>query len=178
MPEVKKNPLLMIAAVIAGVILIGLLFFFLFNRDTGQTARQTDEDETVSNEAAEFPVASIIRSPESFIGRTVAISGTVRNAYDSRTFTIAGEQDSTLLIITQGPLLKDEMEQAQERLKAGAKVKVGGEVQEFIVAEIEDRYNLDINQDIEKAFAGKPVMAAASITFTGDDAATFQYANP
>lgn len=93
------------------------------------------------------------------VGKTVTVSGEVEEIVGPKAFTIEGERlfnDPELLVLntTSSPVIEDVL------------VQVTGTVREFVVSEIEKEFDVDLDQEVEVEFRGKPVLIATAVTLT------------
>lgn len=105
-------------------------------------------------------LAEVVNEPNAdLIGKTVTVSGEVDQIFGPKAFTIEGDKlfnDPELLVVsaTSSPIIKDTL------------VQVTGMVREFDRAEIERKFDLDLAQEFEVEFRGKPVLIATAVVLT------------
>lgn len=118
------------------------------------TASEYSPDEESIEEVSEEPV--------DYIGETVTLAGQVQNTYGDDLFVIEDEEffgDESVLVLNQNPGTQPPV--------GDDYVQVTGEVREFLVADIEREYGLEIDPDavaeLEVEYEGQPVVVANSI---------------
>jgi hypothetical protein len=103
----------------------------------------------------------VTENPEKYYGQIVAVEGEVEGITDATTFTLnedqlVGGEDLTVLnlIPTQG-------------IEEGNQILVTGEVRPFVLAEIEEDYDLtwdlDLKRKLEAEYTNKPVLVATGV---------------
>lgn len=104
-----------------------------------------------------------IENPADYIGQTMTISGEVVKSYGPQVFAIREEEyfsaDEAMLVITNEP--------EAEMLNEGEYVELTGEVQVLTVADLDQEYNValdnDVVEEIEVTFAESPFFVAENI---------------
>ncbi len=96
-------------------------------------------------------VAEVEQDPEAFFGQTVTVSGEDNDIYGPNAFTIGGEGFAGALLIIvpadaeiQGVNVLDVQEWDNDDI-----VQVTGTVREYIIAEIENEFGIDLVPEIE-----------------------------
>lgn len=127
----------------------------------------------VNNEVAEAPltdeamvtVADITGNASRYVGRTVTVKSEVEAAYGANAFRLdddailEGGIDDDLLVISPS---KANLSRVDKDWFTNQAI-VTGSVRNFIVAEIEREYGIDLSSDVEAEFRNKPVLIASSI---------------
>jgi hypothetical protein len=104
-----------------------------------------------------------IENPADYIGQMMTISGEVVKSYGPQVFAIREEEyfsaDEAMLVITNEP--------EAEMLNEGEYVELTGEVQVLTVADLDQEYNValdnDVVEEIEVTFAESPFFVAENI---------------
>ncbi len=99
--------------------------------------------------------------PKKYYGKTLAVSGEVKNIRSSNSFTLDEDKligGEDLLVIHTLP---------QPSVKEGEKVAVTGVLRQFVVAELDRDYNLQwdltLKQKLEAEYTNKPVLVATGV---------------
>ena len=107
-------------------------------------------------------VSEVANEPNAdLIGKTVNVSGEVEKIIGPKVFIIEGDRlfnDPEVLVVsaTGSPVIDD------------TRVRVTGTVREFVVADIEREFDLDLAQEFEVEFRDKPVLIATAVALTPD----------
>jgi len=113
-----------------------------------------------SSPGTDTTVSEVANEPNAdLIGKTVTVSGEVEKVISPKAFTIEGDQlfnDPELLVVStkEFPIIKDTL------------VQVTGRVRQLLVSEIESKFDLDLTQEFEVEFKGKPVLIATAVALT------------
>lgn len=99
------------------------------------------------------------RSNANLIGKTVTVSGEIEEVISPKTFIIEGDgffNDPELLVInlSGSPIVND------------SNIQVTGTVRQFSKSEIEREFDLNLAQELEVKFKGKPVLIAKAVVLT------------
>ncbi|NEP18812.1 MAG: hypothetical protein F6J97_18250 [Leptolyngbya sp. SIO4C1] len=129
-------------------------------------ACRSDEvpDELVTNEA-ELDVEEVAEEPGSLLGQRVTLRGDVEQQVDSAAFTLREDtlfpDDAVLVINATGTSYTVPEDEAVD-------VWVVGEVQEFVLATIEETYELDLDDELYVEYEAEPVVVASYIALAPD----------
>lgn len=105
-------------------------------------------------------VSEVVNAPNAdLIGKTVTVNGEVEKILGPKAFTIEGNRlfnDPEVLVVnaTESPIVKDTL------------VQVTGTVRQFLGSQIESKFDLDLPQEFEVEFRGKPVLIATAVVLT------------
>jgi hypothetical protein len=120
---------------------------------------------TSKKEVAEQPetLEQAIADPAEYVGETLTISGEVVKSYGPQAFAIREEEyfsaDEAMLVVTNDP--------EAAALNEGEYVELTGEVQILTVADLDQEYNValdnDIVEEIEVTYAESPFFVAENI---------------
>lgn len=118
----------------------------------------TDNNSTGSNTGTTLSEVAN-GSKNNLIGKTITVSGEVEEIISSKAFTIEGDRlfnDPEVLVVntTEDPVVED------------ALVQVTGTVRQFSQAEIENQFKLELAQELEMEFRGKPILIAKVVVLT------------
>lgn len=107
---------------------------------------------TTINEITNRPNANLI-------GKTVTVSGEIEEVISLKAFIIEGDgffNDPELLVVnlSDSPIVND------------SNIQVTGTVRQFSKSEIEKQLDLNLAQQLEAEFKGKPLLVATAITLT------------
>jgi hypothetical protein len=110
-------------------------------------------------------------SNTNLIGKSVTVRGEVEEVISPKAFTIEGDRlfnDPEVLVVntTEDPAVED------------ALVQVTGTVRQFSKAEIENQFDLDLAQELEVEFRGKPVLIAKVVVLTPHPGEIAEEPNP
>ena len=122
-------------------------------------------DNTYEEEVAEQPetLEQAIADPAELVGETITVTGEVVKSYGPQVFAIREEEyfeaDEAMLVITSDP--------EAEALNEGEYVELTGEVQILTVADLDQEYNVgldnDVVEEIEVTYAESPFFVAEEI---------------
>lgn len=123
------------------------------------------ESTTTPAEADNVTSEDVIDETESLIGQSVSIRGEVQDTVGETSFLIRDNQffddDAILVINASGePMFLPEVGETQ--------VQVTGEVQQFILADIETAYDLTLDPELYADYEELPVIIAQSIALAPD----------
>lgn len=146
-------------AKLIGGVLLGLVApvtISCSNRDNRDTMTDAAREEI----PAGVTVISILENPANVYGKSVIVSGAVKDLRGPRAFTIGGDDWSSgkLLILAAEPLPTVKGRDGNTQLAAGDLVQVSGPVRRLVVADIEREIGFDLEPALEKEFEGKPVV--------------------
>ncbi|BAZ42088.1 hypothetical protein NIES4101_80560 [Calothrix sp. NIES-4101] len=104
----------------------------------------------------------VVQNPARYYGKTVTVTGEVNNITIPTLMTIHKKQvlrDRNLpVLLTSSPKVA---------INTGQRVAVVGEIRPFVISEIEQKYNLNWNQDIrrqlEAKYRNQPVLVAETV---------------
>ncbi|MDV2994597.1 MAG: hypothetical protein N4J56_004251 [Chroococcidiopsis sp. SAG 2025] len=130
---------------IALLLLVGLTACNMTNSDGSNTGTQISE-------ITDRPNANLI-------GKTVTVNGEVEEVISSKAFIIEGERffnDPELLVLnlSDSPIVND------------SNIQVTGTIRQFSKSEIENQFDLNLAQELEVKFKGKPVLIAKAVVLT------------
>lgn len=127
---------------------------------TNRDNRDTMTDAAREESPAGVTVITILENPANVYGKSVIVSGTVKDLRGPRAFTIGGEDWSSgkLLILAAEPLPTVKGRDGNTQLAAGDLVQVSGPVRRLVVADIEREIGFDLEPGLEKEFENKPVV--------------------
>ncbi|MGE3268171.1 MAG: hypothetical protein AB7P40_05450 [Chloroflexota bacterium] len=113
---------------------------------------------------ADTDISAILEAPDSYIGQTTTVSGTVGQMVGSRAFVLTGGEalDQRMLVIgalsLPGTFAGGEVPTASDQ----EAVEVTGEIWRLDLSAIEDRIGVDLNDGQFAAWSGQPVMIATA----------------
>lgn len=130
------------AALLAATLLLGAC---------AQEPLEPEEDAT----AEATPEKNVFAEPDEFVGQEVRIRGRVESVVSPRMFNLEepGETGNRLQVFSAGQTPVDE----------GQVVRVTGTVREFELAAFEQELQVDLEDELFKAFVGVPVVLARSV---------------
>jgi hypothetical protein len=124
-------------------------------------------DNTYEQEVAEKPetLEQAIADPAEYVGETLTVTGEIVKSYGPQAFAIREEEyfsaDEAMLVITNDP--------EAAALNEGEYVELTGEVQILAVADLDQEYNValdnDVVEEIEVTYAESPFFVAEDIQF-------------
>lgn len=146
------------------IALAGALFVLPACSNPSPTA-ETDETTGYESEVAEQTetLEGAAENTSEYLGEIVTVSGEIQALYDQDTFVIRDEEyfepDADILVINTNP--------TGLMLDVGEFVQVTGEVNKFVLAEIEEDYDItwdnELVKEIEADFVEGPVIVATSV---------------
>ncbi len=116
-------------------------------------------------------ISDIIRDPDRYIGRTVTLEGEVDRVISPGIFildregTVMGDE---ILVVTADPLDSQAERDIAHPFRDADKVIVTGRVEQFIRAEVEDDFGLDLDDEVEVEYENKPMISATDIRQQND----------
>ncbi|GEM_PF-4431015 len=128
---------------------------------TTETSESSDYESEV--EETTEPLEGAAESPEDYLGEIVTLSGEIQRLYDKNAFVLRDEEyfepEATILVVNANPMGLE--------LNEGAYVQVTGEINQFVLADIEQEYDVTLDdelvKEIEADFAEEPVVVATSV---------------
>lgn len=111
-------------------------------------------------------LSEIVKNPDSYLGRTVTVSGEVARVISPRMFvldregTVLGDE---LLIYTTKPLTPQAGRDIANPFQDADKVTVTGTVRRFVITDIERDIGMDLETEIEVEYQNEPVIAATDV---------------
>ena len=146
------------ATLIGGMLLglVGPATISCDNRDNKDNRAEATRDET----PAGITVASILENPADVYGKSVIVSGEVKDLRGPRAFTIGGEDwfSGKLLVLAAEPLPTVKGRDGNTQLAPGDLVQVSGPVRRLVIADVEKEIGFDLDPALEKEFENKPVV--------------------
>jgi len=121
---------------------------------------QTSEEQAVVPEQTNVSTEDVAEDTNEYIGQVVTVRGEPTEQMSEGTFTIVDEQffgssDPVLVINASGePFVFPE---------EGVDIQVTGEVQNFVLADVEREYNLGLDEEIYIDYENQPALIAQSI---------------
>jgi hypothetical protein len=160
-PRRQIRTLIGIPAVMAALIGVGACS----NPEPQATENSTS---TYSEEVAEQSetLDAVANNPEAYVGETLTVVGEVVETYDSQAFILREEEyfaaDEGLLVVMQ--------DSTTPLPNPGEYVELTGEVQQFVVTNLEKDYNIALDnsvvEEIEATFAETPFLLATEVKYS------------
>ncbi|MBF2067625.1 MAG: hypothetical protein IGS39_24885 [Calothrix sp. C42_A2020_038] len=130
------------------------LVILAFTAQNGNSGQQNG-----SSPARPVNATQVARYPEDFIGKAVTIRSKPAQRIEANTFTLRDGRFSQ-----QEPLLVVNASGIPFNLPTrDVEVQVTGQVQDFVISDIERAYNLNLNDNLYRSYTRKPVLIAQSI---------------
>ncbi len=123
--------------------------------DVEDVTEEGVEDQEALDDEVGDEAAGIIDDPESFVGEQVTVSGEVNKVVGNNAFRIGGKDlgGEPLLVVSskRSNVSQDEL------------VEVTGTVREFDLAELENDFGVDLDDDAFTRFEGEHVIVADNV---------------
>lgn len=172
-----RLPLVVIALVLAGPLLLGACGDDSAGPDAGVTTGDLEEVErrvgVLEDRVGaleENEGAGVGEDPPELVGQTVTVSGEVTRTVDTRGFVLSGENGENFEQfgpeIGEGILV---VSASDPGVTEGDVVQVVGTVQQFMMSDFEDELGIDLDDDLYGEFEGQIALMADSIDTTPTD---------
>ena len=124
--------------------------------DTAENVEEEVQEEINPSEEA-LTLSAIAEDPLAFEGETVTVAGEVNEVFDEQSFSLG---DDRLLEIS-APLLIIMPDQTIS-FEDGAEMSVTGTVQNFVITEIEETFDFDLQDELYVEYENQPAIIAES----------------
>lgn len=102
--------------------------------------------------------------PNAYMGKVITAVGEVQQKYASGSFVLDGKgtwwDDNILVVVPREQMLA---------VNDGSEVRVTGEIERLVIADIEREYGLDLESDLETTYRDAPILVARNITVLDAD---------
>lgn len=138
-----------------------LLTVSLIACDTGEPeAETTPEDNTVTQAEENVTTEEVAEDTDELIGQTVTIRSNALETIEPSTFVVSDQEffggEDIIVVNASGETFELPTEDDTE-------VQVTGEVTEFVLADIESAYDLDLDPDLYVDYTDRPAIIAQSL---------------
>lgn len=137
-----------------------LLTVALIGCDTGEPEAEIPEEDTAITQTEEnVTTEEVAENANELIGQTVTIRSNALEVIEPATFTVADQEffggEDIIVVNASGDIV--------ELPEDDTEVQITGEVTEFVLADIESAYDLDLDPDLYVEYSDRPAIIAQSI---------------
>lgn len=126
---------------------------------TGQSEVEGAVEDGISQEEENVTTEEVAEDTDELLGQTVTIRSNVLESVEPFTFTVADQEffggEDIIVVNASGEVF--------ELPEDDTEVQITGEVAEFVVADIESNYGLDLDPDLYVEYTDKPALIAESL---------------
>lgn len=159
---------------VTALVLAGLFLWMLLDDNVTDVTEngRTDQEDIMGTDSM---LEQMTDNPQSYSGQTVTVEGEVQDSISNRVFSIADDPvDQEVLVVTRNTLSEEQVADMEPLFGDNARVEVTGEFRQFVAADIESEFDVDIDDEVEAEFEDHYVIVADNLTFT-DEGQTFDF---
>ena len=127
--------------------------------DTTITQTEPEEDTTITQTEENVTTEDVAENADELIGQTVTIRSNALETIEPATFVVADQEffggEDIIVVNASGETVELPVDDTE--------VQITGEVTEFVLADIESAYDLDLDPDLYVDYTDRPAIIAQSI---------------
>ena len=128
-------------------------------------------DDNITDPNTSSLITQVVKDPDNYLGSSVTVRAEIENMIPGRSFTLDGPGvvNDKILVISKQPLEAVGGAGDTPLYKENDGVQVSGTVRKLNIQEVERELGIDLNENELRAWEGKPVIVANTVSPREED---------